>query len=162
MKAVVVYDSTYGNTEILAGSIGRVLQAHLSAQVIPVAVADRLDLQAGDVLVVGCPTQVHSATPALRAWLKGFERGSLRGVKAAAFDTRYRKAEWLTGMAAHKIDRELRRAGATMLVPAESFFVSSAKPPMLEEGEMDRVMTWAEALESLIEQYEQEKNVTLA
>ncbi len=162
MKTVVVYDSTYGNTEILARSIGRVLQAHLTALVIPVAVADRLDVQAGDVLIVGCPTQIHSATPALRAWLKGFERGTLQGVRAAAFDTRYRKAEWLTGMAAHKIERGLRRAGATMLAPAESFFVTPAKPPMLEEGEMDRVMTWAEGLAKRIEQPEKETSMTPA
>jgi hypothetical protein len=48
-----------------------------------------------------------------------------------------------------------------LLVSAESFFVNSAKPPMLEEGEMDRVMTWAEALAKQIEQPEKEQRVTL-
>lgn len=149
MKALVVYDSTYGNTEIIARSIAGVLEARFPAQAVPVAVAGMSGLQAGDLLIVGCPTQVHTVTPALRTWLKGFQRDALQGVQAVAFDTRYRKADWLTGVASHKIARELRRAGATLLAPAESFFVSSAKPPMLEEGEIDRVMQWAEALARL-------------
>lgn len=66
-------------------------------------------------------------------------------MNAAAFDTRFRKAAWLTGVAAHKIAKEMRRAGATLLVPAERFFVSATKGP-LEAGEMDRVIGWAEAL----------------
>jgi flavodoxin len=145
MKTIVVYDSTYGNTERIARCVAEVLAARVPTQVLPVAEADGLDLQAGDILVVGCPTQGHTATPAVRLWLKHFQHGFLQGVDVAAFDTRFRKAAWLTGVASRTIAKEMRRAGTTLLVPAESFFVSATKGP-LEAGEMDRVIGWAEAL----------------
>ncbi len=151
MKIMVVYDSTYGNTERLVRLVGEVVGARVPTQVMPVSEANGLDLQAGDLLVVGCPTQGHTATPAMRMWLKHFQRASLQGVDAAAFDTRFRKATWLTGVAARKIAKEVRRAGATLLVPAESFFVSATKGP-LEEGETDRVIGWAETLLQQIQQ----------
>ncbi len=160
MKTIVVYDSTYGNTEQIARCVAEVLGARVPAQVMGVAQADRLDLQAGDLLVVGCPTQGHTTTPAMRAWLKRFQPGSLQGVAAAAFDTRFRKAAWLTGVASHRIAKEVRRAWATLLVPAESFFVSATKGP-LEEGEMNRVIGWAEALLQEIQQ-RQEARGTLS
>lgn len=145
MKTIVVYDSTYGNTERIARLVAEVLGARVPTQVMPVAEANGLDFQAGDLLVVGCPTQGHTATPAMQMWLKRFQQGSLQGVDAAAFDTRFRKAAWLTGVAARKIAKEVRRTSATLLVPAESFFVSDTKGP-LEEGEMNRAIGWAEAL----------------
>lgn len=145
MKSVVVYDSTYGNTERLARLVAEVLGARVPTQVMPVADASELHLQAGDLLVVGCPTQGHTATSAMQMWLKRFQQGSLQGVDVAAFDTRFRKAAWLTGVAARKIAKEVRRAGATLLVPAESFFVGATKGP-LEEGEMNRAIGWAEVL----------------
>jgi flavodoxin len=151
MKTIVVYDSTYGNTQRIAHLVAEVVGARVPTQVMPVAEASELDLQAGDLLVVGCPTQGHTATSAMQMWLKRFQQGSLQGVDAAAFDTRFRKAAWLTGVAARKIAKEVRRAGATLLVPAESFFVGATKGP-LEEGETDRVISWAEALLQQIRQ----------
>lgn len=72
MKTIVVYDSTYGNTERIARCVAEVLAARVPMQVLPVAEANGLDLQAGDLFVVGCPTQGHTATPAVRLWLKHF------------------------------------------------------------------------------------------
>jgi flavorubredoxin len=151
MQTVVIYDSTYGNTETIARCIARVLEECGPAQAVSVAEADKLDLQPGGLLVVGCPTQAHMVTSDMHAVLKHFQKHSLQEVKAAAFDTRFRRAAWLTGMAARQIERALRHAGATLLVPAESFFVSSARVPILEEGEMDRVAQWAEGLARQIE-----------
>lgn len=61
MRALVVYESVFGNTHAIAEAIGRGLgsQADVEVEVVPVddAVADRV---AGvDLLVVGGPTHVH-------------------------------------------------------------------------------------------------------
>jgi flavodoxin len=160
MKAVVVYDSTYGNTEMIAHIVAGILGAHGPVQIMPVAEASALTLEAGDVLVVGCPTQGHTATPAMREWLKHFTYGALQGVYAVVFDTRFRKAAWLTGVASRKIAKGVGRAGATLLLPAESFFVSGTKGP-LEDGELDHAVRWAEALVQGIQRH-QEARVVVA
>jgi hypothetical protein len=50
----------------------------------------------------------------------------------------------LSGSAAQTIARHLREAGATVVVPAESFIVSMK--PRLERGELDRATSWAAGL----------------
>ena len=70
----------------------------------------------------------------------------LRGVPAAAFDTRYRGATWLMGSAAAKAAEAIRTAGGDLVAEPESFFMAR-KGPMerqtLEPGEIERAERWA-------------------
>jgi len=50
---------------------------------------------------------------------------------------------WKSGSAAHGIASKLKRAGASLIVEPESFFVAEREGP-LEEGELERAATWAE------------------
>jgi hypothetical protein len=63
---------------------------------------------------------------------------------AIAFDTRLRLPRCLSGSAASGIGRKLRHAGARVVAPGESFFVTRA--PALEEGEVERAAAWAASL----------------
>lgn len=145
MNTLVIYDSTFGNTETIAHAIADTLEEEGSVRVLRVGEAGTHDFAGVDLLVVGCPTQRHKASPGIQAFLGSIPRKALRGLLAVAFDTRYRKARWLTGSAAGAIAKKLTKAGASLLLPPESFFVVGREGP-LEEGERARAGDWARQL----------------
>ncbi len=153
MNALILFDSKYGNTEMLARSIAEALPPAVSVRLEKVGQIGKLDAQGVDLVIVGGPTHRHKVSANLKAILDSVPRRSLNGVKAAAFDTRYRMAAWLSGSAAKRIARCLRKAGARLIVPAESFFMQRDLPPegqkrrheveRLEAGEVERAAKWA-------------------
>jgi len=151
MKALIIYDSTFGNTEHIAQAIAQKLREHSSVQLVTVEEAGRLDLKETHLLLLGCPTQYYNLTPAVRAFLENIPRGTLQGVMAAAFDTRYRMSIWLSGTAAWDIAWHLQEAGASLILPPKSFFVAGIRGP-LDEGEPERGMQWAT---TLLERFEE-------
>jgi flavodoxin len=146
MNAVVIYDSKHGNTEQLARAIGARIGA---LQVLAVEEVEARDLAACGLLIVGGPTHTHGMSVVMRDFVEGLSRGALRGVPAAAFDTRYHGSRLITGAASHGIARHLRRAGAQLTLPPESFFVVREGEPeetRLVEGEIERARSWAATL----------------
>ena len=155
MKALVVYDSFFGNTQKIACAIGDAIGDALASQ------ADVLTLRVGDVkpghlmglslLVVGSPTRSFSASPATKAWLKALAPNSLRGVKVAAFDTRADMNDVnsraltafvkLFGYAAEPIANSLTKRGGALVVPPEGFFIKDKEGP-LKDGEIERATAW--------------------
>jgi flavodoxin I len=142
MNILVVYDSTYGNTEEVAQAIANTLAGSGSARLLRVNKVQPSDLQDVDLLVLGCPTHRQRPTAAIQAFLESIPTTSLSGVSAAAFDTRYHKPRLLTGSAARRVAKYLRKAGASMEVPPQSFFVVFREGP-LEDGELERAANWA-------------------
>jgi flavodoxin len=150
MNVLIVYDSQFGNTERIARAIAARLG---SAQLLRVEEAGARDLTTCDLLIAAGPTQRQKASPAMQAWLERLPRGVLKDVPAAAFDTRYRMSRFLTGSAAERIASRLKRAGARLVVPPESFFMERDVPPQgekrrhemeqLEPGEEERASEWA-------------------
>ena len=59
MRAVVVYESMYGNTHLVADAIGAGLRPAFDVTVVPVAEAGPAVLAGADLVVVGGPTHVH-------------------------------------------------------------------------------------------------------
>ena len=87
MKALVVYDSQYGNTEAIARAIAGAAPRG-AARAVRVGDVKAADLKTVDVLAVGSPTLGGRPTPAIKAFLDGIPAGSLAKVRVAAFDTR--------------------------------------------------------------------------
>jgi flavodoxin I len=153
MNCLVVYDSVYGNTEQVARAIATALTPSHSVCLTKADEIASLDAASIDLLFVGGPTQRHGMSPPITAVLKATPRGTLNGVKVAAFDTRYRMAAWLTGSAASGIARQLRNLGGALQISPESFFIERDQPPegekrrhnleQLEEGEIERAGKWA-------------------
>src|SRR5215207_2732106 len=165
MKALVVYESMYGNTRAVAEAIAEGLGG---SPVRAVHEAGQAPEQR-DLVVVGGPTHMHGLTTALsrrlaaeaakedghaalepgatdelglRAWLRDLPAGD--GVRAAAFDTRLDRSPAVTGAAARGIARRLRRRGYDVIA-TESFLVEDAEGP-LEDGELERARTWGQEL----------------
>ncbi len=145
MNTLVIYDSTFGNTESIAKAVADVLAERGTARLLRVNKVQPGDLEGLDLLVAGCPTQRRKPTPAIVAFLGVTTPAALENLPVAAFDTRYHRSRLLTGSAAKAIAKRLRKAGAALLLPPESFFVMGREGP-LEEGELDRAREWAREL----------------
>ena len=59
MRALVVYESMYGNTHVIASNIADGLRATHEVTLVPVAAATADLVAAADLLVVGGPTHMH-------------------------------------------------------------------------------------------------------
>ena len=151
MNALVLYDSTYGNTERIAEEIALALQEEVPTRL---ASVDELGegaraLEAVDLLVVGGPTHRHGVSDPLREVVERLDLDALGGLRAAPFDTRLRGAKIVTGSAAVRLSRLLRRRGAWVVVPPASFIVDGREGP-LREGEREHARTWAQEVLSAV------------
>ncbi len=149
MNTLIMYDSTFGNTEHLARAMADELAYYGTVRLLRVPEGGAFERGEADVLIVGGPTR-HGTSLAMRAFLESMPRRTLRGLAAAAFDTRYHMAAWKSGSAAHRIASRLKRAGALLVVPPESFFVAEREGP-LEQGELERAVQWAEQVYAAFE-----------
>lgn len=145
MKTLVIYDSEFGNTEHIARAVAKRLSQFGPARTLRVEIADPEDLEGIDLLVLGSPTQGWRATQPFKAFIDRFPEGSMDGIPAAVFDTRYKMTEVLTGSAAKRSAKQLRKLGLELLLPPESFFVKSKEGPLFEY-ELERAESWAQAL----------------
>ncbi len=168
MRAVVVYESMYGNTHSIANAIGDGLRESAEVLVVPVDEADAALASGADLLVVGGPTHVHGMSRArtrqaavdaakvphselttdaatqgsgVRNWLGSIGKLDMR---AAAFDTRLDASVRLTGRASKKIARKLRQHGCSLIEDPESFLVN--KSTHLEPEEEARAHRWGASL----------------
>ncbi len=158
MKALVVYDSIYGNTEQIARAIGDALQSQADVQILRVGDVKPEHMVGLSLLVAGAPTHGSMASPAMKAWLKALAPNSLRGVKVAAFDTRMAVSDIkpaiaaffvkLFGYAAQPIANSLTKRGGTLVIPAEGFFVKDTQGP-LKDGEIERAAAWSRQIAQL-------------
>jgi len=122
MKALVVYDSVYGNTERIAKSIGGAITGNV--KVFRAGEVNPSELESIDLLIVGSPTQGGRPTPAIQDFLNKVSEPILKGINVAAFDTRF-STRWvgIFGYAAGKIAGNLKGKGGTLVAPPEGFFV---------------------------------------
>ena len=153
MKAMVAYDSAYGNTEQVAQAIGAALGTQGEVEVLRVGDARPERLAGLSLLIVGSPTQKFSPTGPTTGFLKSIPQDGLQAVKVAAFDTRFTedaigKVRILAffvrifGYAAKPIADRLVRKGGELAGPPEGFYVGDTKGPLLE-GELGRAADWA-------------------
>jgi flavodoxin len=162
MKAMVAYDSAFGNTEQVARAIGSALGPQEDVETLRVGDVTPERLAGVSLLVVGCPTQKFSPTGATTKLLKRIPKDGLKGVKVAAFDTRFTEAEIekvkilaffvrLFGYAAEPIADRLKNKGGELAVPPEAFYVSETEGPLLE-GELERAAEWAKQIAATLPQ----------
>jgi flavodoxin len=144
MKAWIVYDSLWGNTEKVARAIAEALPGQ--AEVLRAGHVDVSAVESVDLLVVGSPTHGGRPTEAIQGFLGQLTEALPAGARVAAFDTRLAtRLVAIFGYAAGRIARELQDAGATLVVPPEGFVVQGKEGP-LREGELERAADWARKL----------------
>lgn len=158
MKAVVIYESAWGNTAAIARAIAEGIGDGAVALRPKEATPERLagvDLIVGGAPLLGfsLPTEQMreslrnqpSGPPAdlsggsMRAWLAALPAGTGRG---AGFETRI---WWSPGSAAKAIAKGLEAAGYATDGAVEKFIVTDRFGP-LKDGELERAKAWGAKL----------------
>jgi len=160
MKAIVVYESLWGNTATIARAIADGIGPH--AEALTTDAASPEAIAEVDLVVAGAPVLAFSlpsdqirdslaqseadapappdlAHPSMRSWLESMPRG--RG-RAAAFETRI---WWSPRGATGDIEKRFERAGYRRVGKAQKFVVTGKYGP-LREGEVERARHWGEEL----------------
>jgi flavodoxin len=146
MKALIVYDSVYGNTEKIARAIAEAITPSNEVKVLRVGEASPSELASVNLLIVGSPTHAGRPVPAVQDFLKKIPELSLKGISVAAFDTRIpKKIVGVFGYAAGRIAGNLKKKGGTLVASPEGFFVTGGQGP-LKEGELERAAGWAKGI----------------
>lgn len=145
MKSIVIFATRHGNTQQVAEAIADGLRPYMQVDLIAVDDAPATLAGNADLVVIGGPTEAHGMTPVVKEFLDGLSGDALKGVPAAAFDTRLDWPQWASGSAAGGINARLRKLGADMIMPQASFIVEG-KDPVLKPGEVERAVAWGDNL----------------
>jgi hypothetical protein len=169
MKALVVYESMFGNTRHIAEAVAAGLRLSIPTNLWLARDAGVADLDDVELVVVGGPTHAWgissrrtrdaaaidalkhpdhllenaSVGAGVREWLNAMKRQGC--CRAVAFDTRLGKPKLLTGSAARAIQRKLHSAGFTTFDRGHSFTVTATAGP-LSPGEIERAQRWGLAM----------------
>jgi flavodoxin len=146
MKTLVVYDSVYGNTEIIAHAIGDAIPGEV--QVLRVGQVKAGELETVDLLIIGSPTHGALPTEAVQGLVEKIGSPAREGAQVATFDTRlsWGFLERWGGFAAPKMADALKENGWTLAGEPEGFIVKGLRKGPLKRGEAERAAAWAKGL----------------
>jgi len=165
-SVLVVHESAWGNTRLVAEAVGEGLAQGAAATVVAVASAPPLDDVHADLVVVGAPTHAFGLSrprtradahqrggdylpTGVREWLEAATPLARRHERlAATFDTHVSHPN-LPGTASRAAARRLRQLGFVLPVEPEVFWVHGMQGPLLD-GEVQRARTWGAALAGLL------------
>lgn len=162
MRSLVVFESLWGNTELVARAIASGLAPLGDVLVLDVTEAPAFP-EGIDLIVAGGPTHAFSLTRpstresaanqgashgstafGLREWLQALPEGH-HSERIATFDTCIGKTRLLPGSAAKGAVRIARKHGFETVEHSESFFVEAIPGPLIE-GEIERARAWGASL----------------
>lgn len=167
MKALVVYESMFGNTARVAQAIANGLRETLSVDLCEVQAAPSEPSEDVEVIIAGGPTHAFSMSRTgtrtdaiakgathgtvdfgLREWIDGIP-ADRHTSSLVTFDTRVIKGRHLPGSAAKSAAKAGRKHGFASYTSPESFYVEDTSGP-LHEGEIERATAWGRELGSLV------------
>ncbi len=142
-KAIIIFDTNFGNTEMIARSLASGMDEK-GVEADCVNVGDvQLDMLAEyDLLAIGGPTHGFGISKPIKELLGKLKNVELRDKKGFAFDTKNRGGIW--GSAAKGIEKRLKGMGMNIVKPAESAIVLGLKGPLQEGMEVKFRQTGAE------------------
>lgn len=163
MKALIIYESMFGNTLALAEQIAKGMTEVVETELTEVGDAPAVPGEDIGLLVIGGPTHAFSMSRAttresareetdkplvskgigIREWLEALPR-SKKKIPAAAFDSRVDKPR-LPGSAAAAAEKRLKRAGYRLPDGIESFYVEGMTGPLVD-GELERARAWGKTI----------------
>jgi len=163
MRALIVYESMFGNTEKVARQVADGLAGYGQVELREVSEAPAQPDEQLDLVVLGGPTHAFSMSrestredarrqgatqgevyAGLREWLDGLPKGA-HHPSVAAFDTRVTKVRRIPGSAARKAAKVAGRLGYRVTEQPVSFFVEDVDGP-LADGELERARAWGDRI----------------
>ncbi len=140
MRACVIYDTRFGNTE----KIARAIQSGIGEGGVQTDCLNWKDVEVDslkeyDLLCIGAPTEAFSASKPIKDFIAKLDGAGLSGKYGFAFDTKV--GSRISGSAAKFIEKALKGLGLRLLAPHESAVVVSpirkdrAEATVLKAGE---------------------------
>jgi len=147
MKSLVVYDTSYGNTKIIAETITKTLkESGIEVDVFYVKDVKTLSAKDYNLLILGSPTKFGTMSFTVKGFLGKVKSKEWMNKPFAAFDTENpENIERKEGSAAEKIAEKLREKQMNQLLPVLKAIVLGWKGP-LQEGEIERAKEYAREL----------------
>lgn len=138
MKALVVYDSNFGSTKLIAEEIAD----HLGNNVRTLSVREFTpkDMVGVELLVLGSPINGWNATATAMKVLDRFKEHDFDGVKFSTFDTRLKLL--IYGDAKDKLAEAIAEKGGELIVEPREFYVTGRVGPLFD-GEIESAARWA-------------------
>lgn len=119
MRAIVIFDSLFGNTERVAKSLAKGLQeAGVEAKYANIESKSIDKVSRYDLIALGAPTQFETASRPMKEFLEQMKDFDLKGKYGFAFDTRL--DDIMAGSAAEYIEKRLEVYGLEILRPRRS------------------------------------------
>ena len=128
-KAVILYDSVYGNTKKVAMSLSRGLEAGgLYVDSSSIEDFDTVELKNYDIIGIGGPTHYHGALKKMKLFLTKIRHFKMEDKYGFAFET---KGEFrLAGSAAKRITRYLNKIKVEIIHPTITGIVLDQEGPL--------------------------------
>ena len=137
-KAIVVYESKYGNTKLVAETIIEGLRGVSGVDVVlsEVKEVDLNQLAEFDAILVGSPNHMGGATRSIRKFIDRLGKLNLEGKPAVVFDT-YMGKDF--EKATKKMEKQIseKASGLKLAAPGLSIRVEGIKGP-IAEGELPK------------------------
>ena len=144
MKALVLYDSYFGNTKIIAETIAKELGDNTALTSVTDFKTEMLN--GVNLLIVGSPIRGWKPSERMQVLLSTFKKDQLKGIKATTFDTRVRIFH---GDAAKAMAKKLKESGAEIIINSESFDVKGQEGPLFEK-EVEKAVNWAISIKQIL------------
>jgi len=134
-KALILFDSVYGNTKKVAMSLSRGLEAGgVNVDTVFIQNFDITELKNYDVIGIGGPTHFHGASKRMKSFLTKIKHFKMEKKQGFAFET---KADFrLAGSAAKRIIRYLKMIKLSIIYPKITSIVLDKEGP-LQENTLD-------------------------
>ncbi len=164
MKAIVVYESYWGNTasvaKAIAEGIGPDARALSTTEATAAALAGVALIVTGSPIIAfglpsdktrrdmqarpdkKAPSPPDLSHPPIRSWIEGLPGSGAPAVKAAAFETGFKLSP---GGSAAKMLKMLGSLGYAPVAKKQRFLVQGSYGPM-KEGELERAKAWGAEL----------------
>jgi len=167
VRALIVYESIFGNTRDVAEQIAAGLREQCDEVVLAEVAQAPASAERFDLVVLGGPIHAWSMTRAdsregarkeaerehletvsqgdgIREWLERLA-DTPEHIRAATFDTQTKTKWFPTGSAAKPAAKKLRAHGFELIAEPEHFLVEGKYGPMID-GELDRARGWGAGL----------------
>lgn len=133
-KALIVYDTIYGNTEKIAMALMKGMKGKtLKVTAVKADGADVAKFGEYDLLAFGSPTHGFGISRPMKELLGKLVTERVQAKKAFAFDTKSNR-RW-TGSAGKRIEKRLRDLGMIIVKPYQSAAVAGTRGPLVEGAE---------------------------
>lgn len=135
MRALIIYDSLFGNTEKVTRALASGLRERgADVDCVRVAKVDVAGLRAYNMLIIGGPTHKRGLSEPMKVFTERLNDVDLTDLKGFAFDTK-QEPRFLTGSAGKHIEQKMKQRRMRVVKPHASAIVLGREGPLAEGTE---------------------------